>query len=141
MKQTLNQLCWTMAAMVLATSVQLATAFYDPSTQRWINRDPVGERGGVNLLSFARNQPSGIRDNWGHSATVVPPIPPIGPALIVIEFTTALANWLTSPCPCGEAAAQIAAVGVIDAASGRQCGQIAEDAAAISPTFYTRPRF
>ena len=29
--------------------------FYDPLTGRWINRDPIGERGGVNLYRFVGN--------------------------------------------------------------------------------------
>src|SRR5436190_8919002 len=31
--------------------------FYDPSLQRWINRDPAGERGGINLFEFVQNNP------------------------------------------------------------------------------------
>jgi RHS repeat-associated protein len=31
--------------------------FYDPVTGRWLNGDPIGERGGVNLRGFARNAP------------------------------------------------------------------------------------
>ena len=29
--------------------------FYDPSTQRWLNRDPLGESAGANLFSFVGN--------------------------------------------------------------------------------------
>jgi RHS repeat-associated protein len=29
--------------------------FYDPNLQRWINRDPLGEAGGLNLYAFVRN--------------------------------------------------------------------------------------
>ncbi len=47
--------------------------FYDPNTQRWINRDPIGERGGVNLFDFVRNQPLSAYDRFGHV-----PIIPIG---------------------------------------------------------------
>jgi RHS repeat-associated protein len=39
--------------------------FYDPSLQRWLNRDPVGEPGGVNLYRFVRNQPTFQTDNYG----------------------------------------------------------------------------
>ncbi len=31
--------------------------FYDPNHQRWPNRDPIKERGGINLYRFARNSP------------------------------------------------------------------------------------
>src|SRR5947199_3230180 len=31
--------------------------FYDPGLQRWLNRDPVGERGGLNLYRFCKHRP------------------------------------------------------------------------------------
>jgi RHS repeat-associated protein len=31
--------------------------FYEPGLQRWINRDPIGIRGGLNLFAYARNEP------------------------------------------------------------------------------------
>jgi RHS repeat-associated protein len=34
--------------------------FYDPNLQRWINRDPIGEAGGINLYGFVGNGPV----NW-----------------------------------------------------------------------------
>jgi RHS repeat-associated protein len=30
--------------------------FYDPNTQRWLNRDPIEERGGINLYAYVRNR-------------------------------------------------------------------------------------
>jgi RHS repeat-associated protein len=39
--------------------------FYDPNLQRWINRDPVEEAGGINLFSFAGNCPRGWIDAFG----------------------------------------------------------------------------
>ena len=30
---------------------------YDPGAHRWLNRDPIGEIGGLNLYSFAGNDP------------------------------------------------------------------------------------
>jgi RHS repeat-associated protein len=44
--------------------------WYDPSLPRWLNRDPIGERGGINLYAYARNDsinfadPQGL-DLWG----------------------------------------------------------------------------
>ena len=32
---------------------------------RWFNRDPIGEPGGLNLLSFVRNRPIDDYDIWG----------------------------------------------------------------------------
>jgi RHS repeat-associated protein len=31
--------------------------FYDPGLHRWINRDPIGERGGINFFEFVDNSP------------------------------------------------------------------------------------
>ena len=39
--------------------------FYDPQAQRWINRDPLGEAGGVNLYGFVGNGPVGAVDPSG----------------------------------------------------------------------------
>jgi RHS repeat-associated protein len=39
--------------------------FYDPNLQRWMNRDPIGERGGVNLYEFVRENPIGLIDTLG----------------------------------------------------------------------------
>jgi len=35
---------------------------YDAKLGRWPSRDPIQERGGVNLYAFARNEPNGA---WG----------------------------------------------------------------------------
>lgn len=39
--------------------------YYSPSIGRWINRDPVGERGGVNLFKFCNNDPVQTVDAFG----------------------------------------------------------------------------
>ena len=39
--------------------------FYDPSLQRWINQDPIGEAGGINLYGFVGNDPVNRVDPWG----------------------------------------------------------------------------
>lgn len=54
--------------------------WYDPNLQRWPNRDPLGERGGLNLYRFARNapvmsiDPFGLAD--GEPGTRFPETPP-----------------------------------------------------------------
>ena len=39
--------------------------FYDPSSQRWLNRDPISERGGQNLYAFIENRPQSLMDGNG----------------------------------------------------------------------------
>jgi RHS repeat-associated protein len=39
--------------------------FYDPNLQRWVNRDPIQERGGINLSRIVRNDPVDFRDYYG----------------------------------------------------------------------------
>ena len=39
--------------------------YYDPVTGRWPSRDPIGERGGVNLYGFVYNSPSDWLDLLG----------------------------------------------------------------------------
>jgi RHS repeat-associated protein len=38
---------------------------YDPITGRWLSRDPIGEKGGVNLYQYVRNAPSEAIDPLG----------------------------------------------------------------------------
>lgn len=55
--------------------------FYDPSVQRWLNRDPIGEEGGVNLYRFVENDPISLTDGFGMEsggASTWPPVIPPG---------------------------------------------------------------
>jgi RHS repeat-associated protein len=38
---------------------------YDPNLQRWLQRDPIGEAGGINLYGFVGNNPLGNVDPFG----------------------------------------------------------------------------
>jgi RHS repeat-associated protein len=40
---------------------------YDPGLGRWLSRDPIGEKGGVNLYEYVRNNPVNIVDPGGHN--------------------------------------------------------------------------
>ena len=46
--------------------------FYDPNLQRWLNRDPLGEEGGINLYQFVFNEPTSLFDTDGREPTTVP---------------------------------------------------------------------
>ncbi len=39
--------------------------FYDPGMQRWLNRDPLGEPGGINLQTFIASNPVNLLDRFG----------------------------------------------------------------------------
>jgi RHS repeat-associated protein len=39
--------------------------FYDPSSQRWLSRDPLGEAADRNIYAFVRNGPANNRDSYG----------------------------------------------------------------------------
>jgi len=39
--------------------------YLDPSTGRWLSRDPIGEDGGANLYAFVQNEPIGKSDKLG----------------------------------------------------------------------------
>ena len=45
--------------------VESGYRFYAPEMGRWINRDPIGERGGLNLYAFAVNDPVARYDILG----------------------------------------------------------------------------
>ncbi len=40
--------------------------YYEPALQRWVNRDPIGENGGVSLYTFSGNQPVSQIDPLGN---------------------------------------------------------------------------
>jgi RHS repeat-associated protein len=54
--------------------------FYDPNLQRWLNRDPIGERGGINLYRFVYNNTLSWFDRDGLIPDGFTP-PPIRPTL------------------------------------------------------------
>jgi uncharacterized protein RhaS with RHS repeats len=63
---------WLLCALGLFLLSQCCGAcFYDPSSQRWINRDPILEAGGINLYAFVANKvpnridPLGLADGDG----------------------------------------------------------------------------
>ncbi len=50
--------------------------YYSPNLQRWMNKDPIGEKGGVNLYAYAANVGHAI-DPWGLSTGVDFPLRPL----------------------------------------------------------------
>lgn len=72
-----------------------ASAFYDPGTQRWLNRDPIAESGGVNLYEFVDDNPLEKIDYYGLDTSNGGDAPPSVSQPIV---PTTCAN---SPSGCG----------------------------------------
>jgi len=66
MKIKTNAVLIVVALLAYWVGLCHASAFYDPGAQRWLNRDPVGERGGIDLFCFNLNQPISKVDALGH---------------------------------------------------------------------------
>jgi RHS repeat-associated protein len=49
--------------------------FYDPNLQRWLNRDPIGEEGGINLYTFSNNNAPNRVDYFGWLGFGTPGMP------------------------------------------------------------------
>ncbi|HZV34717.1 MAG TPA: RHS repeat-associated core domain-containing protein [Verrucomicrobiae bacterium] len=69
--------------------------FYEPNFQRWLNSDPIGIRGGINLFRFAHNNPLSWVDKWGlQEGDAAPPTDPENPGATYtppnVEFETAI---------------------------------------------------
>jgi RHS repeat-associated protein len=63
---------------------------YDPNLQRWIQRDPIGEQGGINLYQFVRNDPVNLVDPWGLKDIGMPGNPLLGTGLKPVPLGTGL---------------------------------------------------
>ena len=59
--------------LIFILSLQAASAFYDPGLQRWLNRDPIEERGDMNssLYTAVANSPLRFVDPYGLTITVI----------------------------------------------------------------------
>jgi len=80
-RKNLAGLVLVLALLALLSSSHKASAYYDPGVQRWVNRDPLTEKGGINLYGFVHNEPTGIvdkygRDFWPFNRKPAPPDPP-----------------------------------------------------------------
>jgi RHS repeat-associated protein len=69
MKNTSVAQCLLSALGLLLLSQQCGQCFYDPGLQRWINRDPIEETGGLNLYVAMVNDPVASVDALGLDAT------------------------------------------------------------------------
>jgi RHS repeat-associated protein len=68
--------------------------FYDPNLQRWVNRDPIEEEGGLNLYEFAEHNPVSFLDPDGGKPILFPillPKPPVMPPPVLVPIAVAAA--------------------------------------------------
>jgi hypothetical protein len=73
MKTQVRPLLSALALMFLLSLTNLASAYYDPGVQRWLNRDPMEEDGGLNLYSIESNDPIDRHDAFGLEGKPQPP--------------------------------------------------------------------
>jgi len=60
---------------------------YDPSVQRWVSQDPLGEAGGINPYQFVWNDPLGWVDAEGAQPTLIArPSLPTGPRQLEFDL-------------------------------------------------------
>lgn len=87
--------------------------FYSPELMRWINRDPIEERGGLNINVFCKNNPIGRIDPFGKHSIVFEELPveytgtPL-PDLVNNSFASGKVYIIPNPpkhlvlCKCGQ---------------------------------------
>ncbi len=62
---------WLLALVLGPFAGQQVHAFYNPTAGRWLNRDPIGIRGGLNIYGFAHNETLAKFDPDGRAAQTV----------------------------------------------------------------------
>ena len=93
MKSNMRWLRWSVILWLAFAS--LAEAFYNPSTGRWLNRDPIEELGGRNLYGFVDNDGINKIDRDGRVALADDAV--ILAAVGAIAACAAAEAWLQSP--------------------------------------------
>jgi hypothetical protein len=111
----------TVAAMFLATQAKAVLYWgrpYDPNLQRWIQRDPIAERGGINLPRFVDNNPVNGVDPYGLDLDFIEP--GMGASY---PATPPPANW-SAPNPTGHGVvimdSSLSAFGIVGGGGGTQ---------------------
>ncbi len=68
MKTNLTSVMLALGLGILSFAPQSASGFYNPSTGRWISRDPAAEEGGANVYSSDQNDCQNGTDPLGRAA-------------------------------------------------------------------------
>ena len=72
--------------------------FYSPSLGKWINRDPIEEKGGVNLYGAMNNDAINRYDTDGRIVASPPPMSPLPPTQLPLPLTPPIAKpWIPRP--------------------------------------------
>jgi hypothetical protein len=87
--------------------------WYDPSLQRWPNRDPVGEAGGLNLYGYVRNNSIHWKDPFG-LRIIIPPDTKQSDLYNLFDGLSELQNTEVGTDLLGKASAQDTIVGFGD---------------------------
>ena len=75
MKRPSKRITRCLLLFAVLAACESASAFYDSGLGRWLNRDPIGERGGINLYGVVGNDPVNRIDLFG--LAYGNPVPPI----------------------------------------------------------------
>jgi hypothetical protein len=95
MKTSVSIMTLALGATAWLAGGETAWPFYNPSTGRWLNRDPAEENGGIHLHAYCRNDTTGAYDALGRFPIAATPDQP--------SFTLALrAPQLPRGKYCGE---------------------------------------
>jgi hypothetical protein len=118
----MKPLLWFLSLLVLLSAPHLASGYYDPGAQRWINRDPLVERGfettcnlksgaptplkepaeileGPNLYRFVGSSPVSLYDSLGLAFGLWPPSDAaIDRCNAICQANGFHAGWIPGPC-------------------------------------------
>ena len=94
--------------------------YYSPQLGRWLSRDPIGERGGVNLYCFCNNKAPNSLDSYG----LFPGSATLGAALQKVETYCADVGSITCAICCFAIGQARVAISLAEAALGIAAGSI-----------------
>ena len=98
-------------ALAICILPQAAFPFYNPSTGRWLSRDPLGEKGGLNEYAFVANDPLRKADILGKFPNPFSPDP--GPPNQIHDPPTGPFSKCRTALKCGPAFSGVIHCGLV----------------------------